>query len=125
MPTVLLVEDDPDNAALLQVWLAGMGHDVLTATSAIEALQVMDEHGVPDVAVVDIVMDLISGLQLLDHLRRHHPLTAQMPAILLTARHLVSDLEEAWALNAALMRKPVEKASLAAGIERALQRAQA
>ncbi len=93
------------------------------AGSALDALHVLDEHGVPDLAILDVAMEAISGLQLLQHLRRHKPARAQIPAILLTARHLISDLEEAWALNAALMTKPVEEAGLSAAIERALLRA--
>ncbi len=122
MPTVLLVEDDPDNCYLMQVWLTVMGHTVLTAVSAVEALKLLDEHGVPDIAIIDIVMEEITGLDLLDHLRRHESLTARMPAILLTAREMDTDFADAWALDAALMKKPLEKANLAAAIKRALQR---
>ena len=121
MPTVLLVDDDPDNCRLLQVWLAALGHEVLTANSAVAALHLLDEHGIPDLAILDIVMDQISGLHLLDHLRRHEPACALMPAILLTARHLASDWDEAQALNAALMTKPVGRAGLAEAIRLALQ----
>lgn len=104
----------------MQVRLSGMGHRVLTAASAVEALHLLDEHGVPDIAIVDIVMDEISGLDLRDHLRRDRS-TAQMPAILLTARDMETDLAASWTLDAALMKKPVEKTGLAAAIGRALE----
>lgn len=91
MAVVLRVDDDPDNHTLFFAWLSWMNHRVLGARSASEALQVLDEHGVPDVIVVDIVMEHIDGLQLLDHLRRHRPEGADLPAILLTARHLHTD----------------------------------
>ncbi len=123
MPTVLLVDEDTDHRQLLHLWLSDIGHQVHTAGSALEALHVLDEHGAPDLAILDVAMEAISGLQLLQHLRQHKPACAQMPAILLTTRHLISDLEASWALNAALMRKPVEEAGLAAAIERALLRA--
>jgi CheY-like chemotaxis protein len=120
MPTVLLVDDDPDNHTLLTVWLQRMGHRVLNAASAVEALRLLDEHGVPDLAILDIVMHQISGLELLDHLRRHNPASATLPAILLTARHLSSDQEAAGTLNAMLLTKPLERARLAAAVEQVL-----
>ncbi len=123
MPTVLLVDADTDHRRLIHLWLSNIGHQVHAAGSALQALHVLDERGVPDLLILDVVMEAISGLQLLQHLRRHKPACAQMPAILLTARHQVSDLEEAWALNVALMTKPIEEAGLAAAIERALLRA--
>jgi CheY-like chemotaxis protein len=121
MPTVLLVDDDPDNRHLLRIWLTMMGHRVLEASSAVEALHALDEHGVPDVAILDIVMERISGLDLLDHLRHHDPSCAQMPAILLTAREQDSDEDEAGTLNARLMKKPIDRAALADAIGRALE----
>ena len=121
MSTVLLVDDDEDNCHLLQVWLTAMGHQVHLAASALEALRVLSEHAVPDIAIVDIVMDDINGLDLLHHLRRHEPLTTHLPAILLTARDLDSDRVDAWALEAVLMKKPVTRAALSAAIERALR----
>jgi CheY-like chemotaxis protein len=121
MPTVLLVDDDPDNCYLLQVWLSAMGHRVLIAASAVEALQALDEHGVPDLAILDIVMDRISGLELLDHLRHHNPSCANLRAIMLTARELDTDRVEAGALNATLLKKPLDRAGLSAAINRALQ----
>jgi CheY-like chemotaxis protein len=104
---VLLVDDGPDDLTPLTVWLQTMGHQVHTATSANEALQVLDDHGYPG---MDIVMEHTTGLDLVDHLRHHHPASAHMPSMLLSARHLSSHQATALALNAHLMIKPLDRA---------------
>jgi CheY-like chemotaxis protein len=119
MSTVLVVEDDADHRALLDLRLWRMGYDVLSAGSAAEALTVVAEHGIPDVAVVDIVMNGVSGLEFLQNLRQE-PACAQLPAILITARELNSDVDAARALGAAYLQKPVVFAALSAAIDRAL-----
>ncbi len=119
MAKVLVVEDDLDNRLLLEIRLQRMGHEVLSAACAGEALALIGQHGVPDLAVMDIVMDGIDGLDLLMILRRV-PTCAGMPAIMLTARQLEGDQRLAAQLNASYMLKPVVNAELRSAVDTAL-----
>ncbi|GAB6901697.1 response regulator [Kineosporia succinea] len=119
MAKVLVVEDDPDNRLLLELRLQRMGHDVLSATCAGEALALIGLHGVPDLAVLDIVMEGIDGLDLLMILRRL-PTSVSMPAIMLTARQMLGDEQVAADLNAAFMLKPIVAADLTRAVDAAL-----
>ncbi|GAB3239408.1 response regulator [Kineosporia babensis] len=119
MAKVLVVEDDPDNRRLLEFRLTGMGHQVLGAGCAGEALALIGQFGVPDLAVMDIVMEGIDGLDLLMILRRV-PTCVGMPAIMLTARQLDGDQRLAARLNAQYMLKPVVAADLTLAVDAAL-----
>lgn len=119
MRTVLIVEDDPDIRHLLRVGVERMGHLVVSTASALEALEAIAEHGVPDVAVFDIVMREVDGLQLL-RMMRSEPELARVPAIFLTARELESDLLTAQSLGARFLKKPIIFSALAAAIDEAL-----
>ncbi|GAA3619724.1 response regulator [Kineosporia mesophila] len=119
MAQVLVVEDDPDNRLLLELRLQRMGHDVRSAANAGEALALIGMHGVPDLALLDIVMEGLDGLDLLTILRRL-PTTVRMPAIMLTARQMVGDQQAAEDLNAAYLLKPVVAADLTRVVDLAL-----
>jgi CheY-like chemotaxis protein len=120
MARVLVVDDDPDNCLLFQAWLRGLGHEVLSAASAVEALEILSGHEGVEVAVVDIVMRPVTGLTLVQQWR-DDPAYARMPVILLTARELDSDQDSAAALGAVLVKKPMRRAALVAAIESALE----
>lgn len=119
MRTVLIVEDDPDIRHLLQVGVERMGHLVVSTASAIQALEAIAEHGVPDVAIFDIVMREVDGLQLL-RMMRAEPELAHVPAIFLTARELESDQVTAKSLGAGFLKKPIIFSALSAAIDEAL-----
>ena len=70
MSKVLVVEDEADIRRLLEMRLSRLGHQVISTGSAAEAMTAVAEHGTPDVAVLDIVMRDVSGLELLDRMRR-------------------------------------------------------
>jgi PAS domain S-box-containing protein len=77
---VLVVDDNPDAAALLADALGHAGHDVRTVGDGPSALQLVDTF-VPDVAFVDIGLPAMDGYELASLLRRlprlvHTPLVA-------------------------------------------------
>jgi len=67
-PSVLVVEDDPDSAESLALLLEELGYRVATARDAREALREVD-RGAPRVALVDISLPGMSGLELAEALR--------------------------------------------------------
>lgn len=119
MSKVLVVEDEADIRRLLEIRLARMGHTVISVASAGDAQEAIRRYGVPDLAVLDIVMQGTSGLELLRTLREQ-PSSRDLPVILLTARDLQEDQRMARELHADLMQKPIEVSSLTRALDRAL-----
>jgi diguanylate cyclase (GGDEF)-like protein len=87
--TVLVVDDDLDIARFIEINLRLEGFDVLLAHDGEEALAVIAEH-MPDLAVLDVMMPRIDGVELCRRLRSD-PLTASLPVIMLTAKSLSAD----------------------------------
>src|SRR5215218_258990 len=69
MSRVLVVDDDPDLRALVSIRLQKEGHRVVGADSAAEALAFVAQRGAPDVAVLDVTMPGMTGLELLPAMR--------------------------------------------------------
>src|SRR4051794_24719318 len=89
MSTVLVVDDDVDIARFIEVNLRLEGFDVLVAHDGQEALEVIGDQ-LPDLALVDVMMPRIDGVELTRRLRSD-PLTASLPVIMLTAKSLSVD----------------------------------
>lgn len=54
--------------------LLAKGYAVTTASNAGEALPLVEERGLlPDLVLVDLVMPLVGGKELIERLRRSHP----------------------------------------------------
>jgi PAS domain S-box-containing protein len=82
---VLAVDDDPDAVLLVAELLQAAGARVSTASSADDALRVLETE-LADVIVTDLGMPRVDGFQLLDRIRNHrNPLVRHVPAAALTA----------------------------------------
>lgn len=119
MAKALMVEDDPDIRSLLEARVRRMGHRVIVCSSGEEALVVLAEKGAPDVAVLDVLMPGMSGLELLTALRSDVAY-AHVPAIFLSARVQPADIEAGRALGATYLTKPVVLSALGVAIDKAL-----
>lgn len=86
---ILIVDDDPDILRFVEFNLLHSGFEVLTALSGPEALALLENHR-PDLALVDLMMPGMDGLELTRRLRAD-PLVTALPIILLTAKALTSD----------------------------------
>jgi len=84
---VLLVEDDRRLADLLVERLRNEGYDAETAATGTDGLA-MALHGSFDVAVVDVMLPGLDGLELTRSLRRR---SVGVPVLMLTARDAVDD----------------------------------
>lgn len=82
-PKLLYVDDQESNRRLLDAHLAGEGFQVLYAPGGSEALEVLHRERV-DLIVVDLQMPGMSGLSLIDRIRRQ-PELEFVPIIVLTA----------------------------------------
>jgi CheY-like chemotaxis protein len=119
MSRLLVVDDDPVVLNLVQIRLKTGGHRVISVSDPGEALRVVEEMGMPDVAVLDVVMPGMDGMELLG-LLRERPGAEKLPAIFLSARVEPEDIEAGRALGAAYLTKPFVGAALLAAVDRAL-----
>jgi signal transduction histidine kinase/CheY-like chemotaxis protein len=111
--TVLVVDDDRLVLASTAEMLEDLGYTPIEAMSGQEALKRYNERCDIDLVIVDYSMPGMTGLQLLDELRRKHP---QLPMILATG---YSDLQ-AYVAEVEPLAKPFTQASLASAIDRSL-----
>lgn len=79
--TILVVDDEQSILDLLQYNLEKSGYEVTVAANGVDALHLAHRHH-PDLAILDITMPGMDGLELCSRLR----LELNMPVILLTAR---------------------------------------
>jgi CheY-like chemotaxis protein len=77
---ILVVDDEPPIVDMLRDLLVELGYTVATAGHGAEALQLVPELK-PDVVLLDLQMPGMSGLQVLDQLRRDHP---GLPVVIVT-----------------------------------------
>jgi two-component system, OmpR family, response regulator CpxR len=86
--TILLVEDDLDVRDLLQDFLEERGYDVIPAETGKQALDflTMDPQSPPDVVILDLMMPIMTGWQVLERIRSE-PRLAEIPVVVLTAVH--------------------------------------
>jgi DNA-binding response OmpR family regulator len=91
MATVLVAEDDADIRELVAYKLHEAGHQVVGVADGLAAVAAARAEA-PDVAIVDVSMPGLSGIQVCSALREH-PATAGIPVILLSARAHADDSE--------------------------------
>jgi len=81
---ILLIEDEPDIAEVLQYNLEKEGFEVETARRGDTGLEVI-RRGAPDLLLLDLMLPGIDGLELTRMLKRDTA-TAHLPIVMLTAR---------------------------------------
>ena len=82
--TIVVVEDDPNIADLVDMYLRQEGFRVLIAPDGERAIELMAQ-GPPRMVVLDIGLPGIDGLEVCRRLRQD-PATAAVPVLMLTAR---------------------------------------
>jgi CheY-like chemotaxis protein len=80
MATILIVDDEPDIQGLLTETLTLEGHTVQTAANGLDALNKAQSRSF-DLALVDIWLPGMSGIELLERLK---DLVPEMPVIIIT-----------------------------------------
>ncbi|WP_299481950.1 phosphate regulon transcriptional regulator PhoB [Cypionkella sp.] len=83
-PSVLLVEDEPAQRAVLSYNLEAEGFEVRTADNGEDALSLIAEEA-PDLILLDWMMPLVSGIEVCRRLKAR-PETRGIPIIMLSAR---------------------------------------
>ena len=86
VPTILIVEDEPEITALLRSYLERDGHHVLTAADGEAAVREV-EAAPPDLVVLDLMLPRLDGWEVSRRIRALGP----VPIIMLTARDREED----------------------------------
>jgi len=118
----LLVDDEVEFVTTLAERLQIRGIQAQTATDGQEALSMIDAEK-PQVVVLDIMMPGISGLEVLDYIKKNYP---NIEVILLTGRGSTKEGIEGMRLGAFdFLMKPVRIEELIPRMLEALKKAQA
>ena len=80
MAKILIVEDNVDTNEALSEYLQEAGHEIISAYDGTEALEIFSQNKI-DLIVLDIMLPTMSGLAVLNAVRK----TSQIPVIMLTA----------------------------------------
>ena len=67
---IVLAEDNSVLLLLLKFRLEKDGHQLLIAKNGKEAIQLIEKED-PDLILTDVMMDYISGLEVISHVRNH------------------------------------------------------
>ena len=118
---LLVVDDDPFIARLLEIELAAAGYQVRVANDGQQAIDLVAEDA-PDLVITDVMMPHVDGFELTRSLRQD-PRTATISVIILTARGLSADKLEGFAIGADdYIVKPFDTPELLARVRGVLRR---
>lgn len=119
-PTILVVDDTPDNLSLMSGLLRG-NYKVKLAHSGERALQIAGGEAKPDLILLDIMMPEMDGYEVLRRLQQE-PGSRQIPVIFLTAMTAAEDEKIGLDLGAVdYISKPINPAIVLARVNTQLQ----
>ncbi len=120
MPTIALVDDDRNILASVSIALESEGYRVQTYTDGVSALDGLKADP-PDLAIFDIKMPRMDGMELLRRLRQK----SELPVIFLTSKD--EEIDELFGLKMGaddFIRKPFSQRLLVERVRAILRRAQ-
>ncbi len=115
---ILVVEDDPEIAEIVQAYLHRDGYDTLRAADGEAALRLHAQHR-PDLVLLDVQLPRLNGWSVLTRLREH----SLTPVIMLTA--MDQDMDKLMALRVGAddyIVKPFNPAEVVARVQAVLRR---
>ncbi len=115
---VLLIDDEEAVRSALGRYFQKLGYEVFTASNGKEGVGLFEQVS-PHVTVVDLQMPEMSGIEVLEYLRRQHAMV-----IMLTGHGEIETAVKAMQLGAEnFLEKPVDMGHLAAAVEKAAEKA--
>ena len=115
---ILVVDDEPEIADLVTVYLRGEGFRVYPCGTGTEALEILRREEI-DLAVLDVMLPDISGMTLCAEIRRTH----QFPILMLTAKSEDTDKITGLTVGADdYMTKPFSPLEMVARVKAQLRR---
>ena len=111
MPRILIADDNPQNAELLEAHLEGTGFETRIAANGEETLAIAREWS-PDLLLLDVMMPKMSGFEVCKRLRAD-PAIAGIGVLIITALDEVTDIERAVDVGTEdFLTKPINKTEL-------------
>jgi putative two-component system response regulator len=115
-PTILVVDDTPDNLTLVSNLLK-KDYRVRVAISGEKALKIAFSESPPDLILLDVMMPVMDGYEVCQQLRSN-ALTVHIPIIFLTAKSEVEDERKGLSLGASdYITKPISPPILEARVK--------
>ncbi|HEY3432851.1 MAG TPA: HD domain-containing phosphohydrolase [Rhodocyclaceae bacterium] len=119
-PTVLIVDDQPENLVVLGALLEPH-YRILVANSGEQALRLCLASPQPDLILLDVMMPEVDGYAVLSRLQAN-PATERIPVIFVTARDATEDEEQGLEAGAAdYIVKPIKPALVLARVRTQLE----
>lgn len=103
---ILVVDDDEDIRDIVQMVLEASGYNVRTAANGLEALEILQDVGLPSLVLLDLMMPQLSGGALARRLRSS-PRSSGLPIVLMSGDVRAQEVAAQVDANACLL-KPVE-----------------
>ena len=104
--SILIVEDDPAIANALGKFLDNAGYAITSATNGKEALDVLQKGVRPSVLLVDLMMPLMSGWELIERIHRDDTLS-QIPVVVMSAYPKLAGRAKLTGLGLPFLEKPI------------------
>jgi two-component system cell cycle response regulator len=118
--TILIVDDEPTNRALLEALLTKVGYEVQQAEGGEAALAQITRQA-PDLILLDLMMPGMSGFEVCHRLKQN-PATSAVPVIIVTALGQLKNKEAALTSGADdFVTKPVQPEDLRARVKAMLK----
>ncbi|MBN1814024.1 MAG: response regulator [Anaerolineae bacterium] len=109
--TILLIEDDPLSARLVDLILKSEGHQVIMVQDGFRGLEIAQGTSI-DLVLLDLMLPGIDGFEVLRQLRAN-PKTADVKVVVVSAKSQPADKERAAELGIdAYLTKPYRKIEL-------------
>lgn len=120
-PRILLVDDDPEILRILEHLLRRSDYEPYAALNGLEGLRRVEELK-PDLLIVDMMMPVMTGPQLIQALRTN-PAYARLPVLVMSSLSRLDDKNEAFRAGADdYLTKPTRPADFLARVETMLNR---
>lgn len=121
--TILVIDDEPDVLNIVRATLITRGHNVLTALSGQEGLDLAQQEA-PDLIICDLMMPRMSGLEVLKRLKKNEHL-ALIPILVISALGDESRPPSFWITSLGVddyLMKPFDPLDLLGRVEYILRR---
>jgi len=116
---VLIVDDEPAIRNLVRTNLEHVGLRVVEAADGVAGLEAVQTEN-PDLVILDVMMPLIDGFEMLKRLRQDTR-TNTLPVIMLTAKARDADIFHGWLTGAdSYLTKPFSPLELISLVKRVL-----
>ena len=69
---IMVVDDEPDSADLLEELISAMGHRVVKFSNGYEALKYLEQSPLPDLVMLDVEMPVLNGTDVLRMIRERY-----------------------------------------------------